>query len=101
MIKLLVFHHKQRRFALRIHPHYKPGGIIEVYAKHATIDQVTRRSHLCIITVKDIIYEDGIQYRKRRVLFKKLTKADRKELRRTAKVLIDEAVFYKILERGR
>jgi len=98
MIQLLIFHHKEKRLAFRVHPRYKRGGIIEVYAKHAKIDQVKRGSYLRNITVKDILYAHGVQYRHRRILLKKLPKADQKELRRKGRVIIDKDVFYQSLE---
>ncbi len=94
MIQLLVFHHKERRLAFRIHPHYKRGGIIEVYAELAGIDKVDRKSHLRVIRVKGISYDEGVKYRHKRVLFKNLPRADRKELRRTGTVNIKSEVFY-------
>lgn len=105
MIQLLIFHHKERRLAFRIHPRYKKGGIIEVYAKHAKIDNINNRSthfrvwsHLRIITVENILYVHGAKYRHRRILLKELPKENRKELRRTGKIIIKEDVFYQSLE---
>lgn len=97
MIQLLVFHHKERRFAFRIHPHYKRGGIIEVYEELAGIDKVDRKSHLRVIRVKGISYEEGVKYRKKRVHIRKLPRDVRKELRRTGKANIKSDVFYQAI----
>lgn len=100
MIQLLLFHHKERPwFGYHIRPHYKQGGIIEVYAQNSGIDIVKRRSHLRVIRVLgNIFYEEGVQYRKGRVLLKKLPKDKRKILRRTGRVDIKKEVFLQALE---
>jgi len=102
MIQLLVFHHKEKRwwwFEQYVRTPYKRGGIIEVYAQESGIDIVNRRSHLRVIRVMgNIFYDEGVQYRKGRVLLKKLPKDKRKVLRRTGRVDIKKEVFLQALE---
>lgn len=99
MVQFLIFHHREKRWFGEIRPHYKKGGIIEVYADGALIDRVNRRSHLRVVRVKgNMFYDEGMMYRHKRILLKKLPRSDRIKLRRQGTVGIYKDVFYKAIE---
>lgn len=67
-----------------------------MYPGSSGIDIVNKKSHLRVVRVENVDYD--VQYRRRRLILRKLPRKDKKVLRRTGRVDINKEAFLHALK---